>query len=167
MRCPYCEGDDDKVVDSRPIDDAGAVRRRRECLACGRRFTTHERVVELPLMVVKRSGLKEPFEREKLADGIRKAIAGRAVAPAAVDAAASGIEEDARAAGPEVGSEQLGMAVLERLRRLDEVSYLRFASVYKGFDDAADFEREAVELRKTTAPKATPRAGPGRAGTDR
>jgi transcriptional repressor NrdR len=153
VRCPYCETDDDKVVDSRPLDDSAAVRRRRECLSCGRRFTTHERIVELPLMVVKRSGLKEPFEREKLADGIRKAIAGRAVAPAAVDAAVAGIEEEARAAGPEVPTELLGMAVLERLRMLDEVSYVRFASVYKGFDDAADFEREALALRKTTAPK--------------
>ena len=157
VRCPYCQADDDKVVDSRPLDDAAAVRRRRECLACGRRFTTHERVVELPLMVVKRSGLKEPFEREKIADGIRKAIAGRPVAPAAVEAAIAGIEEDARAAGPEVSAELLGTAVLERLRLLDEVSYLRFASVYKGFDDAADFEREAVELRTTTPPRRRPR----------
>jgi transcriptional repressor NrdR len=158
VRCPYCQADDDKVVDSRPLDDAAAVRRRRECLGCGRRFTTHERIVELPLMVVKRSGQKEPFEREKLADGIRKAIAGRAVAPAAVEDAIDRIEEDARAAGPEVPTEMLGMAVLERLRRLDEVSYLRFASVYKGFDDAADFEREALALRKTTAPKRRPAA---------
>jgi len=158
MRCPYCQADDDKVVDSRPLDDAAAVRRRRECLVCGRRFTTHERVVELPLMVVKRSGLKEPFERAKLADGIGKAIAGRPVAAAAVEAAIAGIEEEARAAGPEVPAELLGMAVLERLRMLDEVSYLRFASVYQGFDDAADFERAAVELRKTTAPKRPPRS---------
>jgi transcriptional repressor NrdR len=153
VRCPYCQADDDKVVDSRPLDDGAAVRRRRECLGCGRRFTTHERIVELPLMVVKRSGLKEPFEREKLADGIRRAIAGRAVAAAAVEEALASIEEDARAAGPEVPTEMLGMAVLERLRVLDDVSYLRFASVYKGFADAADFEREAVALRKTTAPK--------------
>lgn len=153
VRCPYCQADDDKVVDSRPLDDGAAVRRRRECLGCGRRFTSHERIVELPLMVVKRSGLKEPFEREKLADGIRRAIAGRAVAPAAVEEALASIEEDARAAGPEVPTEMLGMAVLERLRVLDDVSYLRFASVYKGFADAADFEREAVALRKTTAPK--------------
>ena len=159
VRCPYCQADDDKVVDSRPLDDAAAVRRRRECLACGRRFTTHERVVELPLMVVKRSGLKEPFERAKLADGIGRAIAGSTVAPAAVEEAIAGIEEEARAAGPEIPSELLGMAVLERLRLLDEVSYLRFASVYKGFDDAADFEREAVELRKTTAPKRRRPAG--------
>jgi transcriptional repressor NrdR len=153
VRCPYCEADDDKVVDSRSLETGAAVRRRRECLACGRRYTTHERVVELPLMVVKRSGLKEPFERAKLADGIGRAVAGGAITPEIVEAIVAGIEEDARASGPEVTSDVLGMAVLERLRPIDEVSYLRFASVYKGFDDAADFEREALELRKTTAPK--------------
>jgi transcriptional repressor NrdR len=153
VRCPYCEADDDKVVDSRSLDNAAAVRRRRECLACGRRYTTHERVVELPLMVVKRSGLKEPFERAKLADGIGRAVAGGAIPPEMVEAIVAGIEEDARASGPEVTSDVLGMAVLERLRPIDQVSYLRFASVYKGFGDAADFEREALELRKTTAPK--------------
>jgi transcriptional repressor NrdR len=153
VRCPYCEADDDKVVDSRSLETGAAVRRRRECLACGRRYTTHERVVELPLMVVKRSGLKEPFERAKLADGIGRAVAGGAITPEIVEAIVAGIEEDARASGPEVTSDVLGMAVLERLRPIDEVSYLRFASVYKGFDDVADFEREALELRKTTAPK--------------
>jgi transcriptional repressor NrdR len=153
VRCPYCEADDDTVVDSRSLETGAAVRRRRECLACGRRYTTHERVVELPLMVVKRSGLKEPFERAKLADGIGRAVAGGAITPEIVEAIVAGIEEDARASGPEVTSDVLGMAVLERLRPIDEVSYLRFASVYKGFDDVADFEREALELRKTTAPK--------------
>jgi transcriptional repressor NrdR len=153
VRCPYCEADDDKVVDSRSLETGAAVRRRRECLTCGRRYTTHERVVELPLMVVKRSGLKEPFERAKLADGIGRAVAGGAIVPEMVEAIVAGIEEDARASGPEVTSDALGMAVLERLRPIDEVSYLRFASVYKGFGDAADFEREALELRKTTAPK--------------
>lgn len=153
MRCPYCEADDDKVVDSRPVDGGGAVRRRRECLGCGRRYTTHERPVELPLMVVKRSGLKEPFDRAKLVGGIGKALADGVVSPEALDAIAAEIEEDARAAGPEVATETLGMAVLERLRVLDPVSYLRFASVYKGFDAVADFEREVVALRKTTAPK--------------
>jgi transcriptional repressor NrdR len=148
VRCPYCEADDDKVVDSRPLDEASAVRRRRECLVCGRRFTTHERVVELPLMVVKRSGLKEPFERQKLLDGIAKAVAGGPVSGEAVESAVDRIEEEARASGPEVASEALGTAVLERLRPLDEAAYLRFASVYKGFDAAADFEREAVELRE-------------------
>jgi len=159
VRCPYCQADDDKVVDSRPADDGGAVRRRRECLACGRRYTTQERVVELPLMVVKRSGVKEPFERAKLLGGIERAVAGSAVSPVAVATLASEIEEEARAAGPEVTSERLGVGVLERLRVLDPVSYLRFASVYKGFEAAADFEREAAELDKTTAPKRRPGAG--------
>ena len=153
MRCPYCQADDDKVVDSRPAEDGGSVRRRRECLACARRFTTHERVVELPLMVVKRSGLKEPFERAKLTAGIERAVSGSATSDAVLEAVAAEVEEEARASGPEVTSEQLGLAVLERLRVVDPVSYLRFASVYKGFEVVADFEREVVELRKTTAPK--------------
>ena len=152
MRCPYCQADDDTVVDSRPAEDSATVRRRRECLACGRRYTTHERVVELPLMVRKRSGVKEPFEREKLAAGIERAV-GSSVPPAAVAAMVTEIEEEARAEGPEVTSERIGLAILERLRVLDEVSYLRFASVYKGFEAVADFEREVGELRKTTAPK--------------
>lgn len=153
MNCPYCQAYDDKVVDSRPSEDGGAVRRRRECLSCGRRYTTHERAVELPLMVVKRSGLREPFDRAKIADGIEKALAGAEIAPEALEAIVDGIEEDARASAPEVASEQLGLGVLERLREVDQVSYLRFASVYKGFNAAADFEREAVELGKATEPK--------------
>jgi len=153
VRCPYCQADDDKVVDSRPADDGASVRRRRECVGCGRRFTTHERVVELPLMVVKRSGLKEPFERAKLVGGVERAVAGSAVSEIEAATMGADIEEEARAAGPEVSSDWLGLAVLERLRVLDEVSYVRFASVYKGFEAVADFEREVVELRKTTAPK--------------
>jgi transcriptional repressor NrdR len=158
VRCPYCEADDDKVVDSRPALDGAAVRRRRECVACGRRYTTHERVVELPLMVVKRSGVREPFERVKLATGIGLAVAGGAVAANVVEMLAVEIEEEARAAGPEVSTEFLGRVVLDRLRVLDEVSYLRFASVYKGFEGVADFEREVGELRETTAPRFPPDA---------
>ncbi len=157
MRCPFCSADDDKVVDSRPADDFAAVRRRRECLACGRRYTTYERVEELPLVVVKRSGVKEPFDAEKLRGGIERAVAGSAIDPAAVEALAHDIEERARAAGPEVSSEMVGLAVLERLRLLDPVSYVRFASVYKGFEDLGDFEREVVDLQKSTAPKQRPR----------
>jgi transcriptional repressor NrdR len=153
VRCPFCTADDDKVVDSRPADESAAVRRRRECLACGRRYTTYERVEELPLMVVKRSGVKEPFDAEKLRSGIERAVAGSAIDRAAVDALVAEIEEHARASGPEVGSVMVGLAVLERLRLLDPVSYVRFASVYKGFDDVGDFEREVVELQKATAPK--------------
>jgi transcriptional repressor NrdR len=156
VRCPFCSADDDKVVDSRPADDFAAVRRRRECLVCGRRFTTYERVEELPLVVVKRSGVKEPFDVEKLRSGIERAVAGSAIDPAAVDALAHEIDEKARAAGPEVRSETIGLAVLERLRQLDPVSYVRFASVYKGFEDVGDFEREVVELQKSTAPKRRP-----------
>ncbi len=104
-------------------------------------------------MVVKRSGVKEPFERAKLLGGIERAVAGSTVPDTAVAALADAIEEEARSFGPEITSDRLGVAVLERLRVLDEVSYLRFASVYKGFEAAADFERAVVELRKTTAPK--------------
>lgn len=153
MRCPYCGVDDDKVVDSRPSDEGCAVRRRRECLACGRRFTTYERHEEAPLMVRKRSGHLEPFDRGKLLAGIERAIAGRFIAPGAAAAIVEDVEEQARAQGREVGSDFLGVAVLEHLRTLDPVSYLRFASVYKGFEDVGDFEREFIELQKTTAPK--------------
>jgi transcriptional repressor NrdR len=157
MRCPYCSADDDKVVDSRPADEGAAVRRRRECLACSRRFTTYERVDELPFTVVKRAGVKEPFDPEKVRSGVERAVAGSAIDPAAVEALAHDIEERARAAGPEVSSEMVGLAVLERLRLLDPVSYVRFASVYKGFEDLGDFEREVVDLQKSTAPKQRPR----------
>lgn len=154
MRCPFCAADDDKVVDSRPADDGSAVRRRRECLGCGHRYTTYERVEEVPLVVVKRSGAREPFDAEKLRTGIQHAAAGSAIDPAAVDALTGEIEEQLRGLGPDVPSTAIGRAVLERLRTLDLVSYMRFASVYKGFDDVGDFERELSELQKQTAPKA-------------
>jgi transcriptional repressor NrdR len=153
MRCPFCEADDDKVVDSRPADEGAAVRRRRECLTCGRRYTTYERVDELPLLVVKRSGARDPFDVEKVRSGIERAVAGGPIAPAAVDALAVAVEEAARAKGHEVTSEWVGRTVLEWLSQLDPVSAVRFASVYKGFDDLGDFEREVVELQKSTAPK--------------
>jgi transcriptional repressor NrdR len=153
VRCPYCGIDHDKVVDSRPADEGAVVRRRRECLACGERFTTYERHEEAVLLVRKRSGLIEPFERTKLDAGIELAIAGSAVEPGAAVAIGDDVEERARSQGSQVRSEFLGLAVLEHLRTLDPVSYLRFASVYKGFEDVGDFEREFVELQKTTEPK--------------
>jgi transcriptional repressor NrdR len=158
VRCPYCLGLDDKVVDSRLAEDGVAIRRRRECLACGRRYTTYERLEEMPLMVRKRSGEREPFDRDKLAAGIERAAANRPIAEGTVAAIAGEIEEQAGAEGAEVTSEWLGLAVLERLRVLDDVAYLRFASVYKGFEDLSDFEREVGELQKTTAPKGSPGA---------
>lgn len=153
MRCPYCEGLEDKVVDSRLSDDGAATRRRRECLVCGRRYTTYERVEELGLIVVKRSGTREPFDRAKLAAGIERAVTNRPIEDGTVATLAVEIEEQARAEGREVTSERLGLAVLERLRHLDDVAYVRFASVYKDFENLDDFEREVGELQKTTEPK--------------
>ena len=148
MRCPYCSEHSDKVVDSRTAADGGAIRRRRECRSCGRRYTTYERLEPISLVVRKRSGATQPFERAKLARGIAQATAGRAVASHAVETMADELAEWAQNQGVEVTSDALGLAVLERLRPLDPVSYLRFASVYKQFDDLADFEAEVVELQK-------------------
>jgi len=147
VRCPSCGADDDKVVDSRAADDGVAIRRRRQCLSCAARFTTFERVEEVPLFVRKRDGSSEPFDRDKLAAGLGSAAKNRLDADA-VEAIAAEIEEDLRLGGPEVSAEAVGLAVLERLASADEVAYLRFASVYKGFDDAGDFQREARELTR-------------------
>ena len=144
---------EDKVVDSRTADGGSAIRRRRECLGCGRRFTTFERVEEAHLVVVKRDGTREPFERAKVAAGIRRATKNRPISEAEIAAVAADLEEELRLVGPELRSEAVGRAVLERLRLLDPVSYLRFASVYKGFEDVTDFEREVGLLQKTTLPK--------------
>jgi transcriptional repressor NrdR len=152
MRCPFCRANDDKVVDSRLAEEAVAIRRRRECLACGRRFTTYERVEDVPVVVVKRSGVSEPFDRAKLRSGVERAATGR-LDDAAIDTLVGEVEEELRTVGGEVGSDRVGLAILEHLRAVDPIAYLRFASVYKGFDDLADFEREVVELQKTTAPK--------------
>ncbi|MGH9011686.1 MAG: transcriptional regulator NrdR [Acidimicrobiia bacterium] len=157
MRCPYCHSMDDKVIDSRMAEGGAATRRRRECLACGRRYTTFERVEEAQLVVVKRSGNREPFERAKILAGIHRAAKNRPITEEDIAALAASVEDQVREAGPEVGSEVVGRAVLDRLRTLDPVTYLRFASVYKGFEDLTDFEREVGLLQKTTTPKG---AGP-------
>lgn len=152
MRCPYCRANDDKVVDSRVADEGAAIRRRRECLACSRRYTTYERLEEVPLDVRKRSGVVEPFDRAKLRAGLERAATGR-LDDATIDEIVAAIDEEFREQGGEVASDRVGVAVLERLRALDAVAYLRFASVYKGFEDLEDFQREVGELQKTTAPK--------------
>lgn len=144
---------EDKVVDSRLAEAGAATRRRRECLRCGRRYTTFERVEEAALVVVKRSGTREPFDRAKVLDGIRRAAKNRPIGEAAIETIGAAVEEQMRLAGPEVGSEVVGRAVLDQLRVLDPVTYLRFASVYKGFEDVTDFEREVGLLQKTTSPK--------------
>jgi transcriptional repressor NrdR len=147
MRCPWCGADDDHVVDSRPAEAGEAIRRRRECDRCHRRFTTFERV-DVGLVVVKRDGSKEPFDRDKLAGSIRKALADRPVAAPEVEMMVDRIQGRLRTRGPEIGSQLIGTEVLAALRRADEVAYLRFASVYKEFEGVADFERELVSLQK-------------------
>jgi len=153
VRCPSCTGLDDKVVDSRTADDGSAIRRRRECLSCGNRYTTFERLEEVPLSVVKRSGDRVPFDREKIEAGVRAAAKGRPISAEQVAALAIDIEDQVRLEGPDVSSEHIGIAILQRLLELDEVAYVRFASVYKGFSDASDFQREVGLLTKETAPK--------------
>ena len=153
MRCPWCQSLDDRVVDSRLAEDGVAIRRRRECTACGGRFTTYERLEEAPLWVMKRGGQREPFDRAKVVAGVRSATKNRPVTEDQLDALAQDVEDALRGLGAEVSSQQIGVAVLERLQDLDEVAYLRFASVYKGFEDVGDFQREVGLLTKTTAPK--------------
>jgi len=142
MRCPWCSDDDDKVVDSRPSDARDAIRRRRECLACGRRFTTYERVEDIGLVVRKRDGSTEPYDRDKLEAGIRKALSSRPVSNLTIDQMVGRIETRLRKKGPEVSSRQIGLEVLSALRKADQVAYLRYASVYKDFEGVEDFERE-------------------------
>ncbi len=148
MRCPACASLDDKVVDSRATDDGTAVRRRRECLDCATRFTTFERLEETPLVVVKSSGDEVPFDRAKIIAGVALAAKGRPVDDLTIDALAADVEDVVRLEGTRVTTERIGRAVLEALARIDGVSALRFASVYKGFDDLADFEREIGLLTK-------------------
>jgi transcriptional repressor NrdR len=152
MRCPWCNAEDDKVVDSRPADGGVAIRRRRECLTCARRYTTFERVEGVGLMVMKRDGAKDPFDRTKLAGGIQKAIKNRPVSAEQVDRIVDRVEERLRRKGPEVTSQQVGLEVLSGLAKLDQVAYMRFASVYKDFQEITDFERELGVLLQKKAP---------------
>lgn len=153
VRCPACGSVDDKVVDSRQADDGSSIRRRRQCLACSRRFTTFERLEESPLVVSKRSGDRLPFDRNKIIVGVRAATTGRPVSDQQIDALATQVEDRLRLMEGEVTSDEIGLSVLELLRELDGVAYVRFASVYKDFDDPADFEREVAVLTKATEPK--------------
>lgn len=147
MRCPICAEFDDKVVDSRLSDDGHVTRRRRECLGCGRRFTTFERLDTQPATVVKRNGDVVPFDAAKLVASVQVATKGRPVDESHVDALVSDLEEKARACRAGIPTEQFGLDVLEWLAERDHVAYLRFASVYKGFDDPDDFQREARLLK--------------------
>ena len=148
VHCPSCSFDDTKVIDSRLAEEGGAIRRRRSCTQCGYRFTTYERLEEAALNVVKRGGGKQPFDRLKMMAGIQAAVKGRPVGDEMIMEIAERIEDALRLEGGDVTSNQVGHAVLEQLRLIDEVAYMRFASVYKNFDDAADFKRELALLEK-------------------
>lgn len=150
MRCPFCKSDESRVVDSRAFDDGLGIRRRRECTECSRRFTTTETSV---LDVVKRSGVTEPFSRAKVVTGVRKACQGRPVGEDDLALLAQQVEDILRASGQaEIPAMEVGLAILGPLRELDEVAYLRFASVYRSFDTLEDFEAEIALLRAEGEP---------------
>ncbi len=147
MRCPQCGERDTRVVDSRDLDDAATIRRRRECGACGVRFTTYERVEAARLIVLKRDGTRQEFDRDKLAVGLRKALTRRPVADGVAEQAADEIEAELRATGlTEIPSSRIGAAAMAKLREIDQIAYIRFASVYQSFEDLEDLKREVDTL---------------------
>lgn len=151
MRCPSCGSLDDKVIESRTMTNGDSIRRRRECLACHYRFTSYEKVEEKPLMVVKRSGRREPFDPEKLAKGIERALEKRPVPAATTDEIVSKIEEDVYElvkTSREIPTSTLGELVLKKLNTIDKVAYIRFASVYKHFENLDEFIKEVKKLEK-------------------
>ncbi len=154
MRCPQCSERDTRVVDSRDLDDAATIRRRRECSTCGMRFTTYERVEAARLVVVKRDGTRQEFDRDRLVSGLRKALTRRPVEETAAEQAADAIEAQLRAEGvTEVPSSRIGQLAMARLRELDQIAYIRFASVYQSFDDLEDLKREVDTLYAQWSPK--------------
>jgi transcriptional repressor NrdR len=147
MKCPFCPTTDSKVIDSRVSKDGDIIRRRRECEGCGKRFTTYERVEEPLPAVVKKDGRREAFDRAKIAAGIKKACEKRPVSTETIDAVVDRCERWALELGePEISSEAIGGRVMEELQRLDEVAYVRFASVYRSFKDISEFMKELGEL---------------------
>ncbi len=145
MHCPFCHHEDSRVIDSRTADDGASIRRRRECPSCGRRFTTLETTL---LLIKKRSGATEPFRRSKVIDGLAKATQGRPISSDQLALMAQGVEETLRASGKAIiNSEEVGKAILEPLKELDEVAYLRFASVYSEFNSIEDFEDAIASLK--------------------
>jgi transcriptional repressor NrdR len=148
VKCPYCKSGDTRVVDSRDAEEGGAIRRRRECLTCGERVTTYERPLTVRLDVKKRDGRLEPFQHEKLSRGVFRAFEKRPVPAGALDDLVDGIEDELRSRGQRViESKVIGELVCERIKRLDEVAYLRFASVYKDFSDGRHFVEELEALK--------------------
>jgi transcriptional repressor NrdR len=149
MRCPFCEFDDSKVIDSRSSNEGRVVRRRRECLKCGRRFTTKEYVEETPLMVVKNDGRREPFDREKILRGVQVACSKRPISMESIDRLVEKVESSLRDNNrDEVSSQQIGQLIMAHLREIDEVAYVRFASVYRKFQAKEEFLAELKGLEE-------------------
>ncbi|HEX2625846.1 MAG TPA: transcriptional regulator NrdR [Candidatus Limnocylindrales bacterium] len=154
MRCPVCGERDTRVVDSRDLDESATIRRRRECAACATRFTTYERVEAARLIVVKRDGVRQEFDRDKLANGLRKALTRRPVADGVAEQAADEIEAQLRGEGiSEVPSSKIGQLAMEKLHALDQIAYIRFASVYQSFEGIEDLKREVDSLWEQKSPK--------------
>lgn len=148
MRCPACDHENSRVMESRDLDDGATIRRRRQCLECSTRFTTYERIEHPPLIVIKKDGRRQPFSRDKIAGGIYRACEKRPIPVARIEALTNDIEQAVRALGePEVPVRDIGEIVIDRLLTLDDVAYVRFASVYRAFTDVASFERELARLK--------------------
>lgn len=149
MRCPYCGFQEDRVIDSRPFKNGSSIRRRRECLKCGKRFTTYERIENIPIMVIKKDGRREPFQRQKLLTGLIKACEKRPISMERLDEIVSEIESKVQEMNArEVPSSWIGERVIERLREIDKVAYVRFASVYREFKDIDQFMSEVEILMR-------------------
>ncbi len=160
MKCPYCSADNSQVKDSRPTEDASAIRRRRVCGDCGGRFTTFERIQLRELTVVKRSGKRVPFDRDKVARSVQVALRKRAVEPERVERMVSGIVRQLESRGePDIPSEEIGLLIMDGLKALDDVAYVRFASVYRNFREAKDFEAVLDELSADEADMRPAQAG--------
>ncbi|MBC7332318.1 MAG: transcriptional repressor NrdR [Synergistetes bacterium] len=151
MKCPFCGEPESKVIDSRPVEDGSVIRRRRECLVCGKRFTTYERIESPTILVIKKDGRRELFDREKIIRGLLKACEKRPVSREKIEEIADQIEADLRAEGrKEITSKEIGEKVIEALKELDKVAYVRFASVYREFTDLTHFIRELESLLNKT-----------------
>jgi len=149
VRCPHCGNSDDKVIDSRTLAAGDAIRRRRECIACGFRFTSYERIEDTRFMVIKRDGRREPFDRDKIERGVRRALEKRPVSQMSIESLINEIEDEAAILGKEdheISAGVIGDLVLEKLGTLDRVAYIRFASVYRHFDDLEEFVREIQKM---------------------
>jgi transcriptional repressor NrdR len=149
MKCPYCEYEESKVVDSRPTDEGQAIRRRRECMKCSKRFTTYEKIEEIPIIVVKKDKNRESYDRNKLLNGIIKSCEKRPVSMDTIETLVDNIERElSNSLEKEITSEEIGEMIMDRLKNIDEVSYVRFASVYRQFKDVNSFMEELNKILK-------------------